>query len=260
MLKNIYRALIELTNHRASSLLVQKFATSRISALLIPSYAQIFKINQDEMEKSLRSYPTLHDLFIRTLKEEARPIDESTSSLVSPVDAKVEECGRILPSKEIIVKNKRYSIQEMVGNDEVLHKYIDGEFVILYLSPKDYHRIHSPISGSIVQTWTLGNKSYPVNQAGLKYGKDPLIKNYRQLTEVQHSSGHVLMVKVGAMFINSIERMHESNQLIKGQEMAYFTFGSTVILLFEKDTIQLSSHIKQDQLVKVGERIGTLSL
>ncbi|WP_110111416.1 phosphatidylserine decarboxylase [Bacillus sp. CGMCC 1.16541] len=259
MIKNVYRVLIELTNHPMSSKVVRKFAMSRISSLLIPSYARIFKINQDEMGKSLSSYPTLHDLFIRQLKEGARPIDNITNSLVSPVDAKVEECGRILPSKEIVVKGKNYSIQEMVGNDDVLHKYIDGQFVILYLSPKDYHRIHSPLSGKITHTWTLGNKSYPVNQAGLKYGKDPLIKNYRKLTEVQHSSGHVLMVKVGAMFINSIERTHEHEQLTKGQEMAYFTFGSTVILLFEKDTITLSSHVRQNQIVKVGERIGTLS-
>ena len=108
--------------------------------------------------------------------------------------------------------------------------------MILYLSPTHYHRIHSPATGEIVDQWAKGKKSYPVNKWGLRYGKHPLSKNYRRITEIKLESGHMAVVKVGAMFVNSIEIVHEAEQITKGEELAYFTFGSTVVLLFEKDT------------------------
>lgn len=256
MFERVYRMFIELTNHAFFSRLLQKFSTSRISALLISSYARFYKINQLEMANHLSTYKTLQQLFIRQLKEGVRPIDPTPKGAVSPVDAVIEEHGFIEPTKEIEIKGKMYSIQEMVGDDELLEKYVGGQFIIFYLSPRDYHRIHSPLSGKITKTWTLGSKSYPVNKWGLKYGRDPLIKNYRKLTEIQHSCGHLLMVKVGAMFINSIERTHENDTVVKGAEMAYFTFGSTVVLLFEKDTFMLDSSVEKEQAIQVGQLIG----
>jgi phosphatidylserine decarboxylase len=235
---------------------MQKFSTSRASSLLVSSYARVYKINQEEMADPLPSYKTLQQLFVRQLKEGARPIERTLDGVVSPVDAVIEEYGLIELTKHIEVKGKTYSIQEMVSDDELLQKYIEGQFMILYLSPRDYHRIHSPLNGKITKMWTLGRKSYPVNRWGLKYGKDPLIKNYRKLTEIQHEHGHVLMAKVGAMFINSIERTHDGDTVTKGLEMAYFTFGSTVVLLFEKDTFALDSRIKRGQSIQVGQLIG----
>ncbi len=258
LFERVYRIFIELTNHAFFSTLLQRFSTSRVSALLISSYARIYNINQSEMTNHLSTYKTLQQLFIRQLKEGVRPIDPTPKGVVSPVDAVIEEYGFIEPTKEIRVKGKMYSIQEMVHDDELLEKYVGGQFMIFYLSPRDYHRIHSPLSGKITKTWTLGSKSYPVNKWGLKYGRDPLIKNYRKLTEVQHPQGHLLMVKVGAMFINSIERTHDGDTVTKGVEMAYFTFGSTVVLLFEKDTFSLDPNIEKERVIQVGQLIGLL--
>ena len=110
------------------------------------------------MDKPLHHYQTLHELFIRRLNPSARPVDQQKDSVVSPVDAKIEAYGVITPQKEMIVKNKPYSIQEMVSNDLILEKYIEGQFIILYLSPKDYHRIHSPLKAQVGNTWTVGQK------------------------------------------------------------------------------------------------------
>jgi phosphatidylserine decarboxylase len=259
MIQPFYRLLIELTNGRWTSVLLRGFARSKMSRFLVPSFARVYHLNQAEMERGLHEYGTLHDLFVRTLKKEARQIDQSHDSVVSPVDAVVEDVGGIKESSEIEVKGKIYSIEEMLGDKEVLQKYLNGTYMILYLSPSHYHRIHSPVSGTVFKQWTLGSKSYPVNKWGLKYGVRTLSKNYRVITEVKTEYGHVAVVKVGAMFVNSIETTYKGTQLKKGSEMAYFTFGSTVVLLFEKGIFQINPAINTPHDIKVGEKLGVLT-
>ncbi|KOO43843.1 phosphatidylserine decarboxylase [Priestia koreensis] len=258
MRKNLYRFMIELTNHPLSSSMIKRFSLSSISSHFISSYARVYKINQNEMKNELNTYKTLQEFFIRELKDTARPIDADLTSIVSPVDAVIESMGTVTPEKEITVKNKQYSIEEMIGDDEILQKYVGGEYIILYLSPKDYHRIHSPIQATIDKQWTLGGKSYPVNSWGLKYGKDPITKNYRKLLQMKGSTGDLLLVKVGAMFINSIETTVKNEHVKKGEEVGYFSFGSTVVLFLEKGKLHLSDHLQPQQPVRVGERIGTI--
>jgi phosphatidylserine decarboxylase len=259
MIQPLYRILIELTNGRWTSFLLKRFARSRVSRLIVPSFARIYHLNQEEMEKELKDYPTLHDLFIRTLKNEAREIDPSIDAVVSPVDAVIEDIGTIKETSEIEVQGKVYSIEEMLGDQEVLKKYLNGTYMILYLSPSHYHRIHSPVSGKVTKQWTLGTKSYPVNKWGLKYGVRTLAKNYRVISELMTEFGHVAVVKVGAMFVNSIETTHQGTELEKGEEMAYFSFGSTVVLLFEKGIFRIDSLIQPPYDIKVGQKIGVLN-
>jgi phosphatidylserine decarboxylase len=257
LIQTFYRLMIELTNGRWTSGVLRRFARSRASRFFIPSFAKIYQINENEMEKSLVEYASLHDFFTRRLKEGARIPDQDVQSIISPVDAVIEDIGVITPSHIITVKGKDYSIKEMLGSDQKVEKYSGGQYIILYLSPSHYHRIHSPVTGRVVDQWTLGRKSYPVNKYGLKYGKHALSKNYRTITEVEHESGKYLsIVKVGAMFVNSIEVIHKGEHLVRGEEMAYFSFGSTVVLLFEKNSFQPLSTIKVPADVKVGDRIG----
>jgi len=258
VLKPIYRLMIELTNGRWTSGLLKKYAQSKASRAVVPSFSKIYQINTEEMEKELSDYETLHDFFTRKLKKGARPSDLEESSVVSPVDAVIEDIGTIQPDSVIVVKGKEYSIKEMLGTIEKAEKYTDGQYIIFYLSPSHYHRIHSPISGTVIDQWTLGRKSYPVNKYGLKYGRSALSKNYRTITEVRHQGGRMSIVKVGAMFVNSIEVIHEGEKLVKGEEMAYFSFGSTVILLFEKNSFEPLTSIKTPHDIKAGERIGSI--
>lgn len=255
----LYRFFIELTNGKWSSDLIMKFAHSKASSFIIPSFAKIYKINIDEMEKDLTSYPNLHEFFIRKLKKGTRNSSFGQTDVISPVDAIIEDIGIITVDKIIQVKGKVYSISEMLGNKEAVDKYKEGTFIIFYLSPSHYHRIHSPVSGHVIKQWTLGEKSYPVNKWGLKFGKETLAKNYRTITEVKtHDNQHIAIVKVGAMFINSIILSHQEEQLKKGEEMAYFSFGSTVILLFEKETFRSKDFLSTPYPVKIGEVIGEL--
>lgn len=257
MLKNVYRLSIELTNHKLSSMAVKRFASSKLSKRFIPSFAKVYNINTEEMQDKMESFPTLQQFFIRSLKPNVRPIDSGKNSVVSPVDAVVEKTGAITNDLLLTAKGIDYSVGEMLSDPDLAKKYMGGSYMVLYLSPSHYHKIHTPISGNVTKQWTLGGKSYPVNQMGLKYGKEPLAKNYRRLTEIENEGKHVVVVKVGAMFVNSIELTHESDQLVKGEEMAYFSFGSTVILLFEKNGFVMDETIKEKEEVKVGQRIGT---
>lgn len=259
MLQVIYRTLIELTNGKWSSYLLRKFAQSSASRILIPSFAKAYKINQDEMAQSLQDFPTLHDFFIRKLKDHVRVIHDEPNTVVSPVDAVMEDIGLISPNLALQVKGKSYSLLDMLGSVEKAESYMNGSYVLLYLSPSHYHRIHSPFAGKVVGNWTLGRKSYPVNQYGLKYGREALSKNYRKITEVEHLSGKAAIVKVGAMFVNSIETTHKGEYVKKGEEIAYFTFGSTVILLFDENSFVPLPDIETPRAIKVGEILGYFS-
>jgi len=255
--RTLYRLMIELTNGRFTSYILRKFAQSRLSSIIISSYAKAFQLNQDEMEKDLKEYQTLHELFTRKLKEGKREIDAAASSIVSPVDGVSADHGPIEETKTFDIKGKRYSLVDMLGNEERARRYAGGTYMVIYLSPSHYHRIHSPLSGAVTERFVLGRKSYPVNAAGMKYGKEPLSKNYRSVTEVDSEGQHMALVKVGAMFVNSIELLHERNTVQKGEEMAYFTFGSTVVLLFEKGMVEVVSTLTSGQELRVGEKIAT---
>ncbi|RFU66179.1 phosphatidylserine decarboxylase [Bacillus sp. V59.32b] len=256
MLQPFYRILIELTNGKISSGALRRFSRSKWSRPFIPGYAKVYNINKEEIDGDIGSFPTLHDLFTRRLKSGTRGISDLESVVVSPVDGVLEDYGEITRDKQIIVKGKVYSVGEMLGDGAAVSKYIDGKYMVLYLSPSHYHRIHAPIEGEVTNRWVIGKKSFPVNRMGMKYGRSPLSKNYRNITEVKHGSGHVAVVKVGAMFVNSIVITDETSSLSRGQEFAYFSFGSTVVLLFEKDTFTIADDLTVPTDVRVGEGIG----
>ncbi len=257
MLKYLYRFLIDLTNNLYISNIVRAYTTSKISNKLIPSFIKVFKINESELEKNSNDYKSLHEFFVRTLKKDARPIDADPATVISPVDGYVEDMGTITEDRNIYVKGQLFSIRKMLGNDQAFEKYINGVFMIIYLSPKDYHRIHSPVSGKVISQWDHGGKSYPVNKWGLKYGRSPLAENYRKISEIECNGAHVVLAKVGALFINSVTLTHKNDFLDKGEEIGFFSFGSTVILLFEKGNFSANNSINKHS-VKMGQKIGVL--
>lgn len=258
MKQKLYRTLIELTNGPFTANLIKKFTHSKLSRRLIKSYATFYRINLDEMLDDINSYENLHTFFTRKLKENIRVIDQNEDSIVSPVDGVLEDIGKIDGNSLIYVKNKTYSISEMLGSSDRARKYAEGTYMILYLSPAHYHRIHSPINAKIMNRYSLGSKSYPVNRLGIKYGDSTLSKNFRTITELEHDGKSIAMVKVGAMFINSVEMINHGLEWKKGEEVAYFSFGSTVVLLFEKNSFQLNEDFSVPSEVRVGQALGKI--
>ncbi len=127
----------------------------------------------------------------------------------------IAQAGKLENDTVFEVKGQTYRIDEMLGSIEAAQRYHNGMYFILYLSPSHYHRIHSPIDGEIVRQWTLGKRSYPVNNWGLRFGKRPLSRNYRVVTELNVDGSLLAVVKVGAMNINTIELTHPTNKFEK---------------------------------------------
>jgi len=259
MKEKLYQRLIELTNGKQSSQLLQTVAKAKWSKRIIPSYMKVYDINLEEVSKKPQQFSSLHDFFTRELLEHVRPIEQNPTTYTSPVDAKVESFGRIEWDMTFLVKGKPYALQDLLGNKERAAQYADGHFIVFYLSPADYHRIHSPIDGLVLRQYTLGQKSYPVNQLGLSYGKKPISHNYRQVTELKVANNQqVAFIKVGATFVNSIVLTNTTTQWRKGEEVGYFSFGSTVVMLFEKGAIEFTDNVVQGCLIRMGEAFANM--
>lgn len=257
MKQTLYKYMVELTSNPIYTQLLRRFATSKFSSMLNHSFAKTFGINDTEIEGNIGDYATLNELFIRQLKEGARPIAVGDDIIVSPVDGLISQTGTIDENAVFRVKEKDYSLRIMLGLEKAVERYIGGTFMLFYLSPKDYHRIHSPAAGSITKRWALGKYSEPVNQWGLLFGDQPLAKNYRLITELSHGKSKLAVVKIGALNVNSIHPSQTKKDLVKGEELAYFTFGSSVILLFEKGTMEQTVEMTQEGVsIQQGQAIG----
>ena len=254
----LFKSLIELTGHRVSSNVLKKFTSSRWSKPLNKSFVKLFKVNVEEMDKPLQEYTSLQALFTRKLKDKTRSVDYSVNTVVSPVDGVLSSYGKVSEQDTFIVKGQEYNIKTMFGKENKETAFKNGSYFIFYLSPTDYHRIHSPIEGIIKDQWSCGGKSYPVNRLGMKYGNKPLSTNYRLISMVTNSLLKVAVIKVGALNINSIHATHEETTLKKGSEMAYFSFGSTVVLFIEQGEFQIDASLSHEMKIKYGQVIGSI--
>ncbi|WP_180316652.1 phosphatidylserine decarboxylase [Shouchella shacheensis] len=257
MKQGFFRACIELHNHKLFSSLLQRFAKSRLSRPLIPSFCKTFRLEMAEAKDSVDSFQSLHELFTRELREDVRSISASPRNLISPVDGRCAEVGTLSNDVQFEVKGQRYSFAEMLGSEEMAKTYAKGTYFILYLSPRDYHRIHSPLHATCTDEWMLGGRSYPVNEWGLRYGRKPLSRNKRLVSVLKGAKGERLaLISIGAVNINSIVKTKHESVWRKGEEVAYFSFGSTVILVLEAGIA--APVIEPGTNVKMGQTIATL--
>lgn len=255
----LLRSMTELSSRKWISQLTGKFAQSSASRKLIPRFALTYKINVAEAEKQLHEYKTLNEFFTRRLKPGMRTVDNDPNVLVSPVDAIVTGIGHVTAGALVNVKGQNYTIAELLNNYSGLHKFVNGYFIVLYLSPTDYHRIHTPLSGTVVAREHVLGKVYPVNEFGLRHMKRVLSRNERLNTFIQHTAGEVAVVKVGAMNVSSIQYVQPlHDEVNKGDELAYFEFGSTVVLVTENEMFTPDEHIQLGSAIRMGGRLGTL--
>ncbi|OBR62941.1 phosphatidylserine decarboxylase [Paenibacillus oryzae] len=259
MNKPLLRALTELSSRKWISRITGGFAQSTLSRHLIPRFAKIYGIPVEEAEKELAQYRTLNEFFTRRLKPGKRIIHSGPRSVISPVDALITGAGDIQAGTILNVKGQNYSIDELLGGSKRADHYRNGYYMVLYLSPSDYHRIHSPISGDVMERVHLPGKVYPVNDFGLRHMPRVLSRNERLITYIRHQGGEAAVVKVGAMNVSSIQYVQQdSDKLTKGEELAYFQFGSTVVLLLEDGTFMPGEGIRTGARVKMGDPLGEL--
>ncbi|WP_374020064.1 archaetidylserine decarboxylase [Paenibacillus thiaminolyticus] len=260
MKKRWMRLLTELSSRKWVSRTAGRAASSGWSRRWIPSFAKTYNIQVDEAEKPMSEYRTLNEFFTRRLKPGMRPLSVGDDILLSPVDSLITGMGPIQQGTILNVKGQDYMLDELLHRSPYQQKYMHGYYFVLYLSPTDYHRIHSPVTGKLVESEHVPGRVYPVNDFGLRHMPRVLSRNERLITYLRHAHGEVAVVKVGALNVSSI---HYTDGVPlpayeRGQELAYFAFGSTVVLLTENGTFEPRSDLTVGSIVKMGEGLGRL--
>ncbi|MDQ0196741.1 archaetidylserine decarboxylase [Paenibacillus wynnii] len=259
MVKQFLRLMTELSSHRWLSRLMGSLSHSRLSRLFIPVFIRTYQIPAIQAEKNLEEYRTLNEFFSRRLKPGMRPVAAEPDALVSPVDAMITAMGDITAGMIMNVKGQDYNLEDLLNHSPHIELYKKGFFFVLYLSPTDYHRIHSPLKGRKVETDYLRGRAYPVNDFGMRHMKAVLSRNERLITYIAGDYGEAAVVKVGAMNVSSIRYSDDSAEAWQiGDDLAYFEFGSTVVLLTESGTFTPRPGLMVDTKVKMGEWLGTL--
>ncbi|ASA23920.1 archaetidylserine decarboxylase [Paenibacillus donghaensis] len=259
MVKQLLRLMTELSSHRWLSRVMGFLSHSRISRFLIPVFIRTYHIPAAEAEKNPRQYVTLNDFFSRRLKPGMRPIATGEDVVASPVDAMITAMGDINCGTLMNVKGQDYKLEELLNHSPHLELYKKGFFFVLYLSPTDYHRIHAPVSGTKAESDHIRGRAYPVNEFGMRHMKAVLSRNERLITYIAGSSGETAVVKVGAMNVSSIRYTDDNASSWNiGDDLAYFEFGSTVVLLLESGTFVPRPGLRTNTKVKMGELLGTL--
>lgn len=244
--------------------------------MLKRTFVRAVGIDMSEASRSIHQYQTLEDLFVRKLRKEARVIDSDPDSVVSPVDGTIGECGIVQNNTLMQIKGKPYSLALLLDDAKEAARFEGGAYATLYLSPKDYHCIHAPVAGFIDKASVVPGRLFPVFEAAVRRIPELFARNERLVTYISAKSfGRVALVKVGATLVGRITTSYDSkictnvgqkrksltyeppHTVNKGDRLAAFEMGSTVVLIFEPNGCSLDLKIKTP--VRMGERIGGLS-
>lgn len=263
------------------SRLIGKLARSSLPFIKTPfihRFAKKYHVNMTEaLEPNLAAYPTFCDFFTRALKPDARPIDPQTNTIVSPADGVISEMGHITQNTLIQAKGVSFTLANLLGQQTHLTPlFQNGQFATIYLSPKDYHRVHMPLSGALREMIYVPGQLFSVNFKSSQHIPNLFARNERVIAVFDTVAGPMAIILVGAMIVASIHtawsgqvtpgakrkitsQHYATIQLAKGQEMGYFSLGSTVILLFGPQHMEWGKNVSRLSPVKMGEKIGIVN-
>lgn len=247
---------------------------------LIRWVARHYRIDMNEaVEPEPDRYPCFNAFFTRALKPEARPVDSGPQRIVSPVDAEVSQCGIADDNRLFQAKGIEFTLEELLGDEALAAVFHGGSFATLYLSPRDYHRIHMPVDGRLEQMIHIPGRLFSVNHATTRAVPRLFARNERIVNCFDTPAGPAAVVLVGAIFVGSMDtvwagpvtpasrritRWHYTSTdrppvaLSKGDELGRFNMGSTVILLFARDRVAWTDRLVPGQHVRFGEHVGDL--
>lgn len=246
---------------------------------LIRNFIRKYEVNmQEACLENIDDYASYNDFFIRKLKPECRPI--AKSDIVSPVDGFISEFGSIKKGQLIQAKGIHYLVKDLLALDIAdSERFNSGYFITLYLSPKDYHRVHMPVDAKLQTMTYVPGKLFSVQPATVRVISCLFAKNERLVVFFETKTGLMAMVLVGAVIVGKIgttwhgdlkrsrklkKFTYEENDspetiLKKAAEMGYFKLGSTVILLFTNEkTLEWQENIIQGRPIRFGEPLANL--
>ncbi len=272
---NVSRTTLYLIPKRLYTYAIGRFARFRVSRHLIPWYVRHYSIDVGEMERTISEYQTLLDLFTRRLSSTARSF--AGEGFLSPVDGLITASGTIHEHWQLQAKGLPYTGTELLQSETMARRFVGGKFVVLYLSPTNYHRIHMPTDG-LITGWTyVPGRLYPVNRIGLLVDR-LYAKNERMITYISSDLGEYAIVKIGALGVGTVKTVFAPSQrelrvrgqggvvmerenvhLARGEELGHFELGSTVIVMWNREaSANLRLLVGVGDHVFVGQPIATV--
>lgn len=244
---------------------------------LIKWFISTYDVNMEEAaEPNPQAYASFNNFFTRALKPDAREFPEHKQDVACPADGAISQVGDIENGRIFQAKGHNFSTRELLGGSQKLAaQFEEGKFITIYLSPKDYHRVHMPLTGELKQMIYVPGRLFSVSPLTTNQIPRLFARNERMVALFETAQGPMAVILVGAMIVASIEtvwagpvtppkrQLHnfqygEAIKLDRGDEMGQFKLGSTAIVLFGKDMISWDEKLQADQPVKLGEILGKL--
>lgn len=244
---------------------------------IIQQLVRWYHINLNEAQRTqIDDYTSVNDFFTRALNPDMRPIDTNPQVMVSPADGTISQAGTLKHNQLIHAKGHHYTVEALLGGDvHLARQFYQGDFAVIYLSPKDYHRIHMPFDGQLLSMMYVPGDLFAVNPATVNCIPDLFARNERLVISFATTAGPMVLVMVGAIFVGSMETVWQGKitpnygktlaywdyqaqniELKKGQEIGRFNMGSTVIMLTAQGKTQgFTHHSDEPSTIHMGEVI-----
>ncbi|WP_179999637.1 archaetidylserine decarboxylase [Acinetobacter sp. YH12239] len=274
--KKLFIQAQQIVPQQKLSRLVGKVAASEnpvLKNVVIQAFKAKYGIDMSiaEQQNALK-FKSFNEFFTRSLKTGVRSIDPNPKSVVSPADGAISQLGKINEGDIFQAKGQSFSVEKLIGDPQLAAPFKNGEFATVYLSPRDYHRVHMPYSGTLTETLYIPGELFSVNQTTAENIPGLFARNERMVCLFDTDVGRMAVVLVGAMIVAGIETVatgkvkptgrlelnHHAMKLEKGDELGRFYLGSTAVVLFEKDKMQWDQAFKANSTVVMGEALGHL--
>ena len=259
---------------------VTRWQMNGFKNLLIRLFIRHYRVNMDDAEVGeADGYSDFNHFFTRALNPAARPFPDDPRAIVSPVDGRVSQAGDITAGRLVQAKGRDYSLAALLGGDsghEALFR--NGSFATLYLSPRDYHRIHMPCPGTLLETTYIPGRLFSVAPHTTRAIPGLFTRNERLVCLFETPAGPMALIMVGAIFVSCMETVwsgvvnprmamsvqktvfdqtgNQVVQLQRGEEMGRFNMGSTVILLYGAGMVEWEDSLQAGQPLQLGQTIA----
>ena len=259
--------------HRLSRV-VGKIAASEnpiVKTAVIAAFKTKYGIDMSIAEQTnALKFKSFNDFFSRGLRTGVRAVDADSTAIVSPADGAISQLGKIENGDVFQAKGQKFTVENLIADPQLAEPFKNGEFATVYLSPRDYHRVHMPFAGTLTETLYVPGELFSVNQTTAENIPGLFARNERMVCLFDTELGRMAVVLVGAMIVAGIETVAtgkvkpsgriELNQhnlfLEKGAELGRFYLGSTAVILFEENKMQWDEKFKANSTVLMGEALG----
>lgn len=278
---SLVTALTWVLPHRLLSSAARRLAYSdspRLSRWLIGTVSRRFKVDlQEAAQPDAAAYPTFNAFFTRALRPDARVADPDPDAILMPADGRISQCGPIREGRIFQAKGRSFTATELLADDAAATPYQDGLFATVYLSPRDYHRVHMPWGGRLMRTVHVPGRLFSVGPDAVARVPRLFARNERLVCHFATDFGPMAVVMVGALLVSGVETVWSGEEipaygnrvtskdylggatveLARFKEMARFNYGSTVIVLLPPGVAELAPGLGAEQAVRLGQRLAT---